>query len=159
MRDASLDHVAIAVRSIASALPLYRDALGATFLFGGDQQAQGFRFAQFRFPSGGKVELITPLGDGFVQRFLDRNGEGVHHITLKTPDIAASLADLTARNVPVFGVALDNSQWKEAFIHPRDAHGALIQIAQAALTDEEMAVHHLTDHIGHSHQHLGESEL
>src|SRR5688572_23536795 len=97
MLDALVDHVAVAVHSIATAAPLFVDALGGKFLFAGENASQGFRWAQFRFPHGGKIELVTPTSpDGFVQRFLDRRGEGVHHMTLKVPDIVRSIEHLRA---------------------------------------------------------------
>jgi methylmalonyl-CoA/ethylmalonyl-CoA epimerase len=155
MLDAAIDHVAIAVRDLARAIPFYTDTLGASFVFAGDQRSQGFRWAQFRFPHGGKIELVTPLTpDGFVARFLDRRGEGVHHVTFKVPDIAKSIAHLTDRGVPLFNVHLDRDDWKEAFIHPRDANGALMQVVQSAFSDEEVARHHLAPHdeaAGHRH--------
>src|ERR1041385_1640514 len=90
MLDAKVDHVAIAVRAMRPAMPLYTDALGAQFLFAGERTDQGFLWAQFGFPAGGKIELVTPLTpDGFVARFLERRGEGVHHATLNAPDLHA----------------------------------------------------------------------
>lgn len=158
--DAKLDHVAIAVHDIAKATPLFAGALGGRFLFAADNEEQGFRFAQFVLPSGGKIELVAPLSDdGFVARFLERRGEGVHHITLKSEDISAALAELAAAAVPVMMVSVDRSEWKEAFIHPRDANGVLVQIAQSAWSDEEMAGHHLSDHAGAGHRHLAFEEL
>ena len=77
-----LDHVAVAVRSIKAALPLSRDALGGVYLMGGDQDGT-WRWIQFRYPGGGKVELLEPLGDGFLSRFLEGHGEGLHHVTFK----------------------------------------------------------------------------
>jgi catechol 2,3-dioxygenase-like lactoylglutathione lyase family enzyme len=56
MLDAKLDHVAIAVRDVRSWIHLVVDALGARFLFGGDVEEQGFRWVQFAFPMGGKVD-------------------------------------------------------------------------------------------------------
>ncbi|GAC1409882.1 MAG: hypothetical protein NVSMB57_02940 [Actinomycetota bacterium] len=159
MLNAQLDHVAVAVRDIRSSMHLYCDALGATFLFAGDQHEQAFRFAQFQFPNGGKIELVTPLGDGFVQRFLDSRGEGVHHVTLKTNDIHASIAHLRSQNVPLFGISLNDEQWKEVFIHPRDGHGVLMQVAQSAWGDEEMARHHLSDHENSGHTHVSQDDL
>lgn len=159
MIDGQLDHVAIAVHRIRAALPVYCDALGATFLAAGDVPEQGFRWAQFRFPDGGKVELVTPTGDGFVRRFLDRRGEGVHHVTIRTEDIAAAIAHLESRGVPLFNVSTEGRGWKEAFVHPRDAHGVLIQVAQSAFDDEEMARHHLSDHSASSHRHLRLEDL
>jgi methylmalonyl-CoA/ethylmalonyl-CoA epimerase len=155
MLDAQVDHVAIAVRSVAAARPLFVDSLGGEFLFAGENKAQGFRWAQFRFPHGGKVELVTPSdGEGFVQRFLDRRGEGVHHITFKVPDIVRSIEHLEKQGVPLVNVSTTHPSWKEAFIHPKDAHGVLIQLAQSAFSDEESARHHLTDHETADHRHL-----
>jgi len=160
MLDAQVDHVAVAVRSVAAAVPLFVDALGGEFLFAGENSSQGFRWAQFRFPNGGKIELVTPVaGNGFVQRFLDRRGEGVHHVTLKVPDIFRSIEHLRAQGVELMRVSTDHPSWKEAFIHPKDGHGALIQIAQSAFTDEESARHHLTDHDTTDHRHLRLADL
>jgi methylmalonyl-CoA/ethylmalonyl-CoA epimerase len=155
-----VDHVAIAVRSIADSIGFYVDTLGARFLFAGDQNDQGFRWAQFAFPEGGKIELVTPLrDDGFLARFLERHGEGVHHVTFKTDDIDAAIAHLRARGVPLINVNTEHDEWKEAFIHPRDANGTLFQIAQSRLSDEENARHHLTPHEDASHRHVRLEEL
>jgi methylmalonyl-CoA/ethylmalonyl-CoA epimerase len=159
MLDAKIDHVAIAVRSIAAAIPFYVDTLGGTFLFAGDQQDQGFRWAQFRFPHGGKIELVTPIADGFVSRFLERRGEGVHHVTLKVDDIESAIAHLRARGVPLMNVSTEHPDWKEAFIHPRDANGTLFQIAQSRLDDEEVARHHVAHHPEDGHRHLRLEQL
>ena len=160
MLDAQIDHVAIAVRSVASAKPFYVDALGATFLFAGDNVRQGFRWAQFRFPHGGKIELVTPIDDdGFVQRFLDKRGEGVHHITLKVPDIKRAIAHLESTGVELINVSIEHPYWKEAFVHPRDAHGVLVQVVQSAFSDEDTAEHHLSEHDGSDHRHLSLAEL
>jgi methylmalonyl-CoA/ethylmalonyl-CoA epimerase len=160
MLDAQVDHVAVAVRDIAAAVPLFVDALGGAFLFAGENRSQGFRWAQFHFPHGGKIELVTPTtSDGFVKRFLDTRGEGVHHITLKVPDIARAIAHLREREVELMRVSTEHPSWKEAFIHPRNAHGVLIQIAQSKYSDEEAARHHLTDHETSDHRHLRLADL
>ena len=160
MLDATVDHVSIAVRDMRTAIPFYTETLGAAFLFAGERKDQGFRWSQFRFPGGGKVELVTPSSaDGFVARFLERRGEGVHHVTLKVPDIEASIAHLEQRGVPLFNVSTTRPEWKEAFIHPRDANGTLIQLAQAKMTDAEVARHHLEPHDPGSHRHLTLGDL
>jgi methylmalonyl-CoA/ethylmalonyl-CoA epimerase len=135
-----LDHVAVALRSIKSALPLYRDALGGEYLMGGDVEGT-WRWVQFRYPNGGKIELLEPLGDGFLSRFLERHGEGLHHITFKTDDIREAIAEVERRGYELVDVNLDNPRWQEAFLRPSKAHGTLIQIAQSALPDEEAKEH------------------
>jgi methylmalonyl-CoA/ethylmalonyl-CoA epimerase len=134
-----LDHVAVAVRSIKSALPLYRDALGGEYLMGGDADGS-WRWIQLRFP-GGKVELLEPLGEGFLTRFLERYGEGLHHITFKTDDIREAIDELERRGYELVDISVDSPDWKEAFLRPSMAHGTLIQIAQSALPDEQAKEH------------------
>ncbi|MGH2626839.1 MAG: hypothetical protein ACRDHY_09340, partial [Anaerolineales bacterium] len=85
--------------------------------------------------------------------------EGVHHMTLKTDDIARSLDHVRSTGIEPFGVSLDHPGWKEAFLHPKDAHGVLVQIAQSSLDDEGLARHHLSDHSGSGHHHLGVEDL
>jgi len=140
MAQLDLDHVAVALRSIKSALPLYRDALGGEYLMGGDANGT-WRWVQFRFPGGGKIELLEPLGDGFLTEFLERYGEGLHHITFKTDDIAEAISEVEAKGYELVDVNLDSPHWKEAFLRPSKAHGTLIQIAQSAFTDEQASEH------------------
>ena len=59
----------------------------------------------------------------------ERDG-GAHHITLQTPDIRAAKRRLEEKGIPCFGFREYGDFWKEIFIHPRDAFGVLIQIAQ-----------------------------
>src|SRR5713101_8111891 len=66
-----LDHVSIATRQIASMVPLIRDVLGARYLMGATEAAQGFRWAQFQFPGGGIIELIEPVGSVLFRTFFD----------------------------------------------------------------------------------------
>jgi len=138
MPEFRFDHVAVALRKIKPAVNLYRDALGGEYLMGGDQ-ADGWRWVQFRYPGGGKVELLEPTGDGFLSRFLDKRGEGLHHVTFKTDDIEAAIAQVRARGYELVDVNLDEPAWKEAFLRPSGAHGTLIQIAQSADCDDVAA--------------------
>jgi methylmalonyl-CoA/ethylmalonyl-CoA epimerase len=135
MPDLQFDHVAVAVHSIKAALPLFRDALGGEYLMGNDQD--GWRWVQFRYPNGGKVELLEPLGDeGFLARFLERHGEGLHHVTFKTDDITAAISHVESLGYELVDVHLDDPHWKEAFLRPSGAHGTLIQLAQSYAPDE-----------------------
>jgi methylmalonyl-CoA/ethylmalonyl-CoA epimerase len=135
MPEFRLDHVAVAVNSIKPALSLYRDALGGQYLMGGDVGGS-WRWLQVRYPGGGKMELLEPIGDGFLSRFLERHGEGLHHVTFKTDDIRAAIAEIEAKGFELVDVNLGNSHWQEAFVRPSKAHGTLIQIAQSSAPDE-----------------------
>jgi methylmalonyl-CoA/ethylmalonyl-CoA epimerase len=141
VRGARLDHVAIAVRDGADAARLFRDVLGAEFAGFGDNTGQGFRWVQYRIPNGGKVELVTPIGEGFVSRFLEKRGEGVHHMTFTVRDLPAQVERVRAGGVELIQVSLEDEQWREAFIHPKNAHGVLIQLAESLHTHEDSGQH------------------
>jgi methylmalonyl-CoA/ethylmalonyl-CoA epimerase len=133
VRDAVLDHVAVAGPAIADLLPLYRDALGGRFLYGGIDDDPGFRTATFSYGEGPKIELLDPTpGSPFLDSFLRRTGGlgGLHHITFRVPDMVAAHAELDAHGVPYFGLRTGDEIWNELFIHPRDGKGVLLQLAQ-----------------------------
>ncbi len=131
--------MAVAVRSVKQALPLFRDALGGEYLMGGDSPDGTWRWVQFRYAGGGKVELLEPLGDGFLSRFLERHGEGLHHVTFKTDDIEAAIAELEGEGYELVDVDLTGPDWKEAFLRPSRAHGTLIQVAWSSEPDDVAA--------------------
>jgi methylmalonyl-CoA/ethylmalonyl-CoA epimerase len=136
MPEFRFDHVGVAVRSIKPALKLYRDVLGGEYLMG-SEVGDSWRWLQVRYPGGGKVELLEPLADGFLSRFLERHGEGLHHVTFKTDDIHAAIDKVRAAGFELVDVNVDNPHWKEAFVRPSNAHGTLLQIAQSANPDEQ----------------------
>jgi methylmalonyl-CoA/ethylmalonyl-CoA epimerase len=137
MPEFRLDHVAVALHSIKPAVGLYRDGLGGEYLMGGDERGV-WRWIQFRYPGGGKVELLEPIGDGFLSDFLDKRGEGLHHMTFKTDDIRGAIDHLRGRGYELVDVNIENPHWKEAFLRPSKSHGTLIQIAQSSGTDDEV---------------------
>jgi methylmalonyl-CoA/ethylmalonyl-CoA epimerase len=129
-----LDHVSIASHRIASLIPLIRDVLGARYLMGGDETAQGFRWAQFQFSGGGVLEVMEPIGPaGFLQDFLKQRGEGLHHVTLRVRDIQARARELAELGYHPVKPSYGNPIWKELFLHPRETHGVLIQLAESEL--------------------------
>jgi len=124
------DHVAVGVHHVETAATLFRDALGGELVGGMDVPEEGFRFVQYRYPNRMKIELLQPIDQtGFLTRFLQRRGEGVHHLTFRVKEIESKLEDLRARGLEPVQVALQG-RWKEAFIHPRQAHGVLIQLLE-----------------------------
>ena len=79
-----------------------------------------------------KVELLTPAGGpdaAFLERFLAAHGAGPHHFNFIVSDIEATLARVRALGIEPVGVNLAGANWKEAFLHPRDVHGIVIQVA------------------------------
>jgi methylmalonyl-CoA/ethylmalonyl-CoA epimerase len=125
-----LDHVAIGTRNLADGWQLFGGLLGGTWAFGGD--SPGYWWGQLQLAGGPMIELLTPTGPdgGFLERFLSSRGAGPHHFNFHVPDIEATLTRVRAAGIEPVGVDLSHDQWKEAFLHPKTAHGIVIQVAQ-----------------------------
>jgi methylmalonyl-CoA/ethylmalonyl-CoA epimerase len=126
------DHFSIAVRDISSTTNLVS-------LMGGSPHSSGlnsggdFHWAQFSL-EGGKLELIAAVDQHdethFINVFIAARGEGLHHLTFKVSELRKAVDHASALGFAVVGYDDTDSGWKEAFIHPRSAHGVLIQLAE-----------------------------
>ena len=127
-----IDHISIAVKDYPKALHFFKDILGAVFGAGARNNDMKYHWQIFSFGDLSRLELITPLEENtFLSKFLKKNKNGgLHHISLQTPDIQNAIKKLEAHNIPYFGYNEYGSFWKEIFIHPKDAFGVLIQIAE-----------------------------
>jgi methylmalonyl-CoA/ethylmalonyl-CoA epimerase len=128
-----LDHLAVAAPDLSGGWALFAGVLGGTWAYGGD--SPGFWWGQLKYAAGPKIELLTPAGGpdaAFLERFLDARGAGPHHLNFLVSDIDAVLERVRAAGIEPVGVNLAYPQWKEAFLHPRTAHGIVIQVAQQA---------------------------
>ena len=129
-----LDHVAIAVPSIALALPLYETLLGARGSVPERIDDQGV-IVVFVGSGSGRIELLEPLRDDSpVARFLARRGQGLHHIAYRVPDIEAALAACAADGLEAIDVRPRPGAHgrRVAFLHPRSAAGVLIELVEDA---------------------------
>jgi methylmalonyl-CoA/ethylmalonyl-CoA epimerase len=125
-----LDHVAIAVESLATALPLFESLTGAAGSVVEEVGSQGVKVV-FVGSGAGRLELLEPLGpETTVGRFLARRGPGLHHIAYRVADLQATLDALAAR-----GVALIDRRpragaggHRVAFLHPKSTAGVLIEL-------------------------------
>jgi methylmalonyl-CoA/ethylmalonyl-CoA epimerase len=130
---AVLDHLAVATPVLTDGWDLFGGVLGGTWAYG--LNSPGYWWGQLSFAAGPKIELLTPTGGpdaAFLERFLAAHGAGPHHFNFIVSDIERTLARLRALGLEPVGVNLDNPSWKEAFLHPRSAHGIVIQVAQQA---------------------------
>ena len=125
-----LDHIGIAVHSIEQALPFFTQALGATLRETIERPDAGFRLAILDLHEF-CIELLAPLSeDGFLAKHLAKRGEGVHHITLQTPNLVAKAGALEAAGIRVVDKEFDDPTNLGAFISPKSAHGVLIQLGE-----------------------------
>lgn len=131
-----IDHVAIVVRSIEQALVFYRDLLGLQPSEIKTLSGEGVRIAFLPSggPQGSEIELVEPTDPSTgVAQFLEKRGEGLHHICLETPDIDAALAYLTARGARVIDAApRQAAEGRAIFLHPKSANGVLLELVQRA---------------------------
>ena len=126
-----IDHVSIAVRDYAKASSFFQQLMGAVAGAGDHDKAMKYRWQILSLGDMSRLELIHPTGPGsFLDGFLKQREGGVHHITLQTADILRARALLEENDIPYFGFKEYGEFWKELFIHPRDAFGVLIQIAE-----------------------------
>lgn len=126
-----LDHVAIGTRALTDGWDLFGGLLGGSWVYGGD--SPGYWWGQLQFRAGPKVELLTPTGGpdaGFLERFLASRGAGPHHFNFIVPDISATLSRVRALGIEPVQISLVSATWKEAFLHPKDAYGIVIQVAE-----------------------------
>jgi methylmalonyl-CoA/ethylmalonyl-CoA epimerase len=128
---AVLDHLAIGAPALAGGWELFGGVLGGAWAYGGN--SPGYWWGQLEFAEGPKIELLTPTGGpdaAFLDRFLAARGAGPHHFNFLVADIEGALTKIRASGIEPVGVNLASPDWKEAFLHPRDAHGIVIQVAQ-----------------------------
>ncbi len=126
-----IHHISIVVRDMEEAFLFYRDALGLPLHKITILEDQGVKAAVL--PLGDcEIELVEPIRpDTGVARFLERRGEGFHHICLETDDIERELDGLHARDVqliddePRSGLA-----GRVGFVHPDAHHGVLVELVQ-----------------------------
>jgi methylmalonyl-CoA/ethylmalonyl-CoA epimerase len=126
-----LDHVAIGTRVLTDGWELFGGLLGGTWGYGGD--SPGYWWGQLEFRTGPKIELLTPTGgadSAFLERFLAARTAGPHHFNFIVGEIETTLARVRELGIEPVGVELTNPRWKEAFLHPKTAHGIVIQVAQ-----------------------------
>nr|BBH89327.1 methylmalonyl-CoA epimerase [Thermosporothrix sp. COM3] len=131
-----IDHVAIIVRDIEQALCFYRDTLGIEPSEVKEVPSEQVRIAFLPLggPAGSEIELIEPTAENAsLNRFLEKRGEGLHHICLEVENIEAALTEMKDQGVPV----LDEqpriaAEGRAIFIHPKGANGVLLELLEKA---------------------------
>jgi methylmalonyl-CoA/ethylmalonyl-CoA epimerase len=127
----AFDHVALGVPAVAETMAFVVGELGARPDQGGP--APEFTGGQWAFEGGGKLEILEPAGrpGGFMHRFVEKSGGGIHHVTFKVPSLAATCDRARALGYEIVGYNDAYPGWKEAFLHPRQALGIVVQMAES----------------------------
>ena len=126
-----IHHTGVVVRSLEQAYGFYRDTLGLRLVKEAVMEDQGVRAALLDLGNS-FLELLEPIdGETGIARFLEKRGEGLHHVCMEVDDIRASLAELKSQ-----GVELIDEEPREgltgtiAFIHPAALHGVLVELVE-----------------------------
>lgn len=130
MHPRLIDHVGIAVRNLDESVPFYRDVLGLTLLEVEEVPDQGVRTAVFA-AGDNRIELLEPTAaTSPIARFLERRGEGIHHLALRVEDVAGSLAELEAGACRLIDETPRSGAGHAsiAFVHPQSTHGVLLEL-------------------------------
>jgi methylmalonyl-CoA/ethylmalonyl-CoA epimerase len=129
-----LDHVAIAVKDLEASVKYYVEVLGFAPPELEEVADQQVRTAIFGHGLG-RIELICPTtADSGVAKFLEKRGEGLHHVCVEVDDLDATLAELKAKGAQLIDQTprIGAGGAKIAFIHPKGAHGVLTELRQGA---------------------------
>ncbi len=133
-RPRRIDHVAIVVRDLEASLRFYRDTLGISPSRVLDFPSEGVKIAFLPMggPGGSQIELLEPTDPASgAARFLEKRGEGLHHICLEVSDIACALEELRAAGTPVLDATpRPTAEGRGIFIHPKGASGVLLELVQ-----------------------------
>jgi len=125
-----IEHIGIAVSSLASSVPLFEKLLGSSCYK--TETVEGERVNTAFFQTGeNKIELLESMDpDGIIARFIEKKGEGIHHIAFDVTDLEAEMARLRAE-----GFVLLNEEPKPGadnklvcFLHPKHTNGVLIEL-------------------------------
>jgi methylmalonyl-CoA epimerase len=127
-----IDHIGIAVKSLAEAVKVYEQAVGLQ-LAGYDQvDEQGVRVAMLSIGES-RIELIEPTGpDSPIEKFMNKRGEGLHHIAVRVDNIEQVLERLKAAGVRLIDETPKRGahNTRVAFIHPSSTHGVLMELVE-----------------------------
>ena len=136
MKPIKINHVAIVVQNIDAALSFWEQTFGFELDHVEEVPSQKSKVAFL--PLGeSEIELVQPTtSDSGLANFLEKRGEGMHHICIEVEDIDAALVELKSKGVRLINeVPEELPGRKMAFIHPKAANGVLVELYQ--LTEKE----------------------
>ena len=133
-----IERVALAVDDLDKAQTFFEQWFGARFCPEENIEDMGIRYRPFDIGASKMELLFATRADSPVAKFIKKNGgPGVHHVTFEVADLDAAIAELERRGGRIAyrhtyapGVTFEGQYWREAFIHPKDAFGVLIHLAE-----------------------------
>jgi methylmalonyl-CoA/ethylmalonyl-CoA epimerase len=134
MPSIQIDHIAVAINDMESALGFWQGALGLDLHGVEDVPAEEVEIA-FLATANAHIELVRPTTDGSgIARYIEKKGTGMHHLCLAVPDIEAAMqriADSGCELINETPRSRDNGT-RYAFVHPKSTGGVLVELYEAA---------------------------
>jgi len=133
MTNTSLNHIGIAVRSIDDQKEFYEGVLGLTFEGLEDVPSQRVRVAFFR-AGDVRIELLEPTtSDSPISSFLEKRGEGLHHLAFAVDDIQARIDEMQRTGIRMIDQAPRPGahHMQIAFVHPKSSFGVLTELCES----------------------------
>jgi methylmalonyl-CoA/ethylmalonyl-CoA epimerase len=124
-----IDHIAIAVNNVEEAAKKYQTALGIEKIVFETVESEGVKLAIIKLENG-RIELMEPTRDDSpIKKFLEKKGEGLHHMALATNDIEKEYQRMEGCGIQFLGKIRDGSEGtKITFIHPKSMSGVLTEL-------------------------------
>jgi methylmalonyl-CoA/ethylmalonyl-CoA epimerase len=131
-RVTRIDHIAIAVRDVDAGIAKWQALLGAELVEKTDLTMQGRRVEAAYLRVGDGIVVLDGAADpeGFVARFIERRGEGLHHIAVVVDDLDAYVADLEAKGVTIPHRETLGPLRREVLLSPKDTCGVVVQVIE-----------------------------
>lgn len=127
-----ISHLGIAVKDLAAAESLFAKLLGTDEIHHEVVEDQGVRIASFKVGES-IIELTSPLTpESPITKFLEKRGEGIHHMALEVDDVASELARLKSEGVQLIDETprAGAHEMQIAFLHPKSTNGVLVELCQ-----------------------------
>ncbi len=124
-----IDHIAIAVNDVKSAVKQYQEALGITNVEFETVETEGVNVGILRLENV-RIELMEPTNENSpIKKFLEKRGEGLHHIALETDNIDKEVTRMEGCGIQFLGkIRPGSAGTKVTFIHPKSLHGVLAEL-------------------------------
>ena len=124
-----INHIAIAVENLDTAVSKYRDALDVKDIEFETVESEGVQVAILHLENA-NIELMEPTNDSSpIRKFLEKRGSGLHHIALETPNIEGEVSRMEGCGIQFLGKIRDGSAGtKVTFIHPKSMNGVLTEL-------------------------------
>ena len=124
-----INHIAIAVNDVEESAKIYQQALGVDNIEFETVESEGVKIAILHLENA-RVELMQPMNDSSpIQKFLDKKGQGLHHLALDTDNIEGEVERMEGCGIQFLGnIRPGSAGTKVTFIHPKSLHGVLTEL-------------------------------